>query len=549
MTIAWLSRQRCIRAALLLGGVLAAASNVSAQQTPPPTAERANSYDDGWENLWIAHARQILSGAAKTNGFVMQVGDSITHSRAYGTWPAFPTGATASDSATLQWAGAHVLGSGERDVANRNGWYLAGSDTTAWRGMTALSGVSLRELLIGCCNGDGPAMPVSSTPAEARAIVADPAYTSNLQIDTLITAFSDAQFAVVMLGTNDPGHPDNLVDLTTIIDKLEAQRIVPILSTIPPRSGVESEIAQFNAAVVQLAQQRALPLIDFYQEVLLRRPGTTWFGTLISTDGVHPTGDNGGYTVNSDPYLPGGDPATQTTGSALLNVGYLLRSWLTVQKLTEVKRAVVDTNAAPAATITSPSAGQTFSAPASVTLAAAAGDPDGSITRVDFYGNGVLVGSDTTSPFEIVWGGVAAGNYSITARAVDDLGATGDSSTVSISVVGPALHVGDLDGSGARVAKQTWRATVSITVHSASEVPVPGAVVTGTWSQAASGSSTCTTNAAGSCTVSTGTINAKKGATTFSIGSVSRSGYDYRPSANHDVDGGTSGSSMMVSPP
>ena len=73
--------------------------------------------------------------------------------------------------------------------------------------------------------------------------------------------------------------------------------------------------------------------------------------------------------------------------------------------------------------------------------------------------------------------------------------------------------------------------------------------MTGTWSRATSGSSTCTTNAAGFCTVSTGTINVKKGAATFSIGSVSHAGYNYLPSANHDVDGGSSGSSISVSPP
>ena len=36
------------------------------------------------------------------------------------------------------------------------------------------------------------------------------------------------------------------------------------------------------------------------------------------------------------------DPATLTTGDAASNVGYLLRSWLTIQKRKEVKRYVVD---------------------------------------------------------------------------------------------------------------------------------------------------------------------------------------------------------------
>ena len=444
--------------------VITTVVSLSAQQAQPPTAERANSYDNGWESQWITHARQVMGGAVKTDGFVLQIGDSITHSRAYGFWAAAPTGGTAADLATIQWAHAQTWGTNQQDVSNRNGWYLAGADTTGWRGMTALSGVSIPELFFGCCNGGGSGMPASSSTAEAQSIVANPIYVSDLQIDTVIAAFSDAQFAVVMLGTNEPANAQNLSYLTAIIDKLEDHHIVPILSTIPPRAGAESDATiAFNSAIVQLAQTRALPLIDFYQEVLLRRPGTTWFGTLISSDGVHPTGANAGYTANSDPYLPGGDPVTQTTGDALLHVGYLLRTWLTVQKLAEVKQKVL----------------------------------------------------------------------------------TGDDPPVQ-----PTIHVGDLDGAGAVVAKQSWRASVSITIHSGAEALVAGAVVTGTWRGGASGSGSCTTGAAGSCSVTTGNINTKKSSTaTFSISSVSRPNYTYQAAANHDVDGATNGSAITIQAP
>ena len=76
--------------------------------------------------------------------------------------------------------------------------------------------------------------------------------------------------------------------------------------------------------------------------IVLRRPGTTWFGTLISSDGIHPTGSGAGFSTTSDPYTPGGDPTTYRTGDAASNVGYLLRTWLTVQKLKEVKQYVID---------------------------------------------------------------------------------------------------------------------------------------------------------------------------------------------------------------
>jgi len=309
-----------------------------------PDRDRANSYDNEWEAAWVSHARALLQTSGKTDGFVLEIGDSITHSFAYAMWARQGQGHTTEDLSAISWARSTSWGTGNFDTTNKNGWYLADADTTSQRGMTSSGGLSTGELVSGSGNG-GPDMPASADAVQARQILVDPTYTGNLDIDTLIAAFSDAQFAVVMLGTNDPANSDNLSALTTIIDKLEAQHIVPILSTIPPRNDAFSNDlnVQFNAAVRSLARARSLALIDFYQEIVLRRPGTTWFGTLISaSDGIHPTGSGNGFSPTSDPYTPGGDPAANRTGDAALNVGYLLRSWLTVQKLKEVKQYVID---------------------------------------------------------------------------------------------------------------------------------------------------------------------------------------------------------------
>jgi hypothetical protein len=308
-----------------------------------PTKDRANSYDSGWKTAWVDHGRALLGTSGKTGGFVLEIGDSITHSFAYAAWPIQGQGKTAEGAQVMTWARATTWSANSFDVTNKNGWYLAGADTTSQRGMTSSGGLSLGDFLSGCCNG-GTAMPATTNPTIARQLIVDPTYTGNLHVDTVIAAFGDAQFAVVMLGANDPGNPYALSDLTTIVDKLEAARILTILSTVPPRNdGISNQLnVEFNAAVSSLARARSLPLIDFYQEILLRRPGTTWINTLISNDGVHPTANGAGFTLASSPYVPGGDAVTHTTGDALLNVGYLLRSWLTVQKLKEVKRYVIE---------------------------------------------------------------------------------------------------------------------------------------------------------------------------------------------------------------
>jgi hypothetical protein len=78
--------------------------------------------------------------------------------------------------------------------------------------------------------------------------------------------------------------------------------------------------------------------------------------------------------------------------------------------------------------------GASYTAPASIAIAATAADPDGSVARVDFYANGQLRGSDSSSPFSFTWSSVAAGTYSLTAVATDNTGATTSSQPVSVTV-------------------------------------------------------------------------------------------------------------------
>lgn len=96
----------------------------------------------------------------------------------------------------------------------------------------------------------------------------------------------------------------------------------------------------------------------------------------------------------------------------------------------------VRTNVAPTVSITSPTAGSLFTAPAPVTINANAADADGSVARVEFYVNGSLVGSDNTAPYSFVWTSVI-GSASLTARAVDNDSARTTSSAVSIDVLDP----------------------------------------------------------------------------------------------------------------
>ncbi|HLE64017.1 MAG TPA: Ig-like domain-containing protein, partial [Pyrinomonadaceae bacterium] len=95
---------------------------------------------------------------------------------------------------------------------------------------------------------------------------------------------------------------------------------------------------------------------------------------------------------------------------------------------------VITTTAPPTVSITSPAVAAYFLAPATITIDADASDADG-ITKVEFLQGSTVLATDTTFPYSFTWANVAVGNYSLTARATDTLGATKTSTPVDISVL------------------------------------------------------------------------------------------------------------------
>jgi hypothetical protein len=170
--------------------------------------------------------------------------------------------------------------------------------------------------------------------------------------------------------------------------------------------------------------------------------------------------------------------------------------------------------------------------------------PNGaSWTQIATVGPGSVAGGTITYPNT----GLSSGaTYWYRVRAYNGAGNSGYSNVATATTqAAPAIHVGDLDGSRT-LALLTWTATVTIVVHDAGHNPVAGAVVTGTWSGGASGSASATTNASGAATVSKKSISRLLASVTFTISGVSKSGYAYVATANHDVDGGTNGTKITV---
>jgi chitinase len=94
------------------------------------------------------------------------------------------------------------------------------------------------------------------------------------------------------------------------------------------------------------------------------------------------------------------------------------------------------TNTAPVVTLTAPTSGATFTAPATLTISATASDADGSVSKVGFYNGATLLSEVTAAPYTYTWSNVAAGSYTITAIATDNAGAATTSAGVTVTVNG-----------------------------------------------------------------------------------------------------------------
>lgn len=92
------------------------------------------------------------------------------------------------------------------------------------------------------------------------------------------------------------------------------------------------------------------------------------------------------------------------------------------------------TNAAPTITLATPTV--SGNAPATVSLSATATDSDGTISKVEFFNGSTLLATVTTSPYTYSWTNVAAGTYSVTAKATDNLNAATTSPVKAVTVTG-----------------------------------------------------------------------------------------------------------------
>lgn len=276
------------------------AGKAVAKETTARVQESAVSpIGDTW--AWPAAMREVTSKFKGTEGVVVHIGDSITYANPYGGWARGGAGKSESDKKILQWM--HTGANNDLD-----GWYLASFDVKDRNGSyTAVSGMRLDQALAGGFHG---------LPAMAE-----------------ILKKYNPQIVIFMLGTNDASAKRPVsafkADLEKAIQLILDNDTILVLSTIPPHINQQALGKAYNEVIAQSAAMHKLPLIDLYGEIVSRRPGMNWNGTLLNKGDVHPSAS-----------YEGASPSSEPTKENLSKSGYLLRGWLSVQKIKQVKEKV-----------------------------------------------------------------------------------------------------------------------------------------------------------------------------------------------------------------
>ncbi len=279
--------------------VLFLAANCSAAESPATATEgnRIQPLPEDWD--YSTPMKKVAARFKGVEGVVLHVGGSMTIANPYTDWARNGRGKTPDDLAILKWM--HNRANDKTD-----GWWLCKTELVSHRAYTSESGLESPMLLAGGRAGLPP-------------------------LEKLLTDYKP-RMVTLEVGIYDVENKRALEEyqknMGQALDMILAAGAIPILTTIPPFKADMPRTQTFNNSLRAMAKERGIPLLDIEREILLRRP-SDWYGTL--TNRIHLTAREGGSSAAAEP-----------TAENLSRSGYLLRGWLTVQKIAEVKKRVLD---------------------------------------------------------------------------------------------------------------------------------------------------------------------------------------------------------------
>ncbi|MEO7802013.1 MAG: Ig-like domain-containing protein, partial [Ginsengibacter sp.] len=254
-------------------------------------------------------------------------------------------------------------------------------------------------------------------------------------------------YTITAKATDDKGAVTISASVAVSVTAPVVANVAPVVALTSPAADASfTSPATISIAATATDADGTVSKVEFYNG-----------STLIGSDNTSPytySWSNvaaGSYTITAK--ATDNDGAVKTSASVAVNV-----------------TAPVVANVAPVVALTSPAANASFTSPATISIAAAATDSDGTVSNVDFYNGSTLLGSDNTSPYTYSWNNVAAGSYTITAKATDDKGAVTTSASVAVSVTAP-VNVAPVVKITSPTNNSTFKSASSITISaSASDI-------------------------------------------------------------------------------
>ncbi|MEV0178909.1 glycoside hydrolase family 48 protein [Streptomyces sp. NPDC050625] len=179
----------------------------------------------------------------------------------------------------------------------------------------------------------------------------------------------------------------------------------------------------------------------------------------------------------------------------------------------------------PVTVLTSPTAGAVYTQGEAVPLAATAAAADNAtVSKVEFYDDTTLLGTDTSAPYTLPVSSLTVGSHSLVAKAYDSLGAAGTSTPVGITVAsGPAL-VASPTQLGIQQGK-TGTFSVKLSTQPSADVTVGVARTDGNTGLSVTGGSSLTFTPSNWNTAQTVTITADSSGTGAATFTASATGY------------------------
>ena len=281
---------------------------------------------------------------------------------------------------------------------------------------------------------------LGATATNSVSITVDAAPTISITNPIAGSIFTPPANVTIQAGASDNGSVSGvlfLVDANTLTNDIAAP-YSGVTNNLSPGSHTLTAIATDNLGLK--ATNAISIIVDSPPSVTITNPVNGAVFTAPANVTIQASAADTDGTVTNVQFLVGSTVLTNDNAAPFAAVtNNLAAGSYTLSAIAADNNGVKTTNsvniivnALPSISITNPAAGAKFRAPTNLVLKASASDTDGTITNVQFFSGATSLGNVTTAPFNFTNNNLPAGNYTFTAKALDNLGDATTSAAVNV---------------------------------------------------------------------------------------------------------------------